>query len=489
MDKREREIQKKFNRSILWLSLVDFAVVLGGTALSVCGRRLENSTFQLLGLLLMAASLGAYMFFIRRLAAQRTAALEALKQPAEPGGPGGPESVSVEGMKPDWLLVMGYPSDTLYQLLPGREQFHFVRLGWGFLGDKSYDRMLLPGMSDGYIRSEMEKGFSVDFSAVESLHITFKRCVSTDQDNVGIFELHTGGQRKRFIILRREGYADSPAAIQGFFEPVSAVLTADEERYQQELADQQALEEDMARRAERRDPEKVKQFKFVPYVLCGLSLIVGLFWRVGGAPYNLFAWAAVILGIAPVLLVCLFPSYFSVGQALTRRRGEKSPLPDTVDLFFPILVCNYFPILGAAADFNILDWRRLVVYLVLAGVAAALLMTRGIHIRGIWWMRLLLVLVAGAFSMGPIVEVNYLLDYGAVEHQGAILQNKHIVTGKMTFYDLDFDELEEPVHVPKDVYDSVEPGDTMVIITFPGALRLPYVEVWTLQEWRAWSSG
>ena len=46
------------------------------------------------------------------------------------------------------LLVMGYPSDTIYQLISGQREYHFVRLGWSSLGTKSFDRILSQELSD-----------------------------------------------------------------------------------------------------------------------------------------------------------------------------------------------------------------------------------------------------------------------------------------------------------------------------------------------------
>ena len=487
MNEREKEQIKRNRKRMRILLGVCMLAALGAAALMAFGARRENGVIMFAAMLLMAASLAVQIVGTRRMN-------EHLEQEAEQALDEVETMIaSVEtdplapGAAPSDLIVMGYPTDVLYQVVPGPQELHFVRLGWGEgLSDKAIDRLLEPGGSDADIRAQMEKGFSVPWRDIEQVDVTFKRCVSTQTANFGIFSLHSGGKRKRFILLSRDEALDTPERIRAFFAPASGAYTADTKKYdraQDELREDRefaALQEEPER-----DPALVKKLLLLRLLLPAAQVVVGGAWRFLGVPYNLFAGLLAGLTLLPPLLVALFPRIFSVSMLLELKRGEREAQPGTVDLSYANFVGGFFLMAGAMADFNVQNWLWLLGVTVLFSVVLAMLMTRTLKLRKIWMRRALLTMLLMMLSVGLVLELNYLLDFREPKVERAAIADMYVSGGRSTSYDLVFNGVQEPVSVSKEMYDSLEPGDTVILAEYAGSLGVRYVEAWTVADWNA----
>ena len=189
------------------------------------------------------------MVVSRRAARLRQEALDALEREYAANPDADEETIHIPGEEgSSSLLVMGYPSDTVYQLVSGPSEYHFVKLGWNGLSASSFEKMIPPGLDDAAIRARMEKGLSIPKSEVESIELTMKHCVSTQLPNDGIFTLRSGGKKRKFIVLRPDEPA-TPEALRAFFADVSGRLTVDTARYEKN----EALREEIRELSE--DPE------------------------------------------------------------------------------------------------------------------------------------------------------------------------------------------------------------------------------------------
>lgn len=482
MRKKENGAARK--RSLHWLLyLAGGLMMVGGIVLARSGNLQDDQWLRFGGILLMLASLAVVTLGVRRYEEdseqeleQMLDELESEEADAEPLTP---------GAAPPDLFVMGYPSDVKYQVVPGERELHFVRLGWGeLLSEKAIDRLLEPGLTDAEIRAAMEKGFSVPWREIESVDVTFKRCVSTQLENFGIFSLRTGGRRRRFILLSRDETWDTPERLRAFFAPAAGVYTADTKRRDAQKDAQHERREAAALRAETQNPALLKKLRLLGYALPALAVLTGLVWRFLPVPYDLFSAICVALALLPMALVAAWPRWFSVSAMLELRQGEEKLVPNTVDLTTAVIAGGIFPMLGGFADFNVLNWGWLVGVAALFALVMTLLMTRGLTLKKLWLRRALIWLMLSMFSIGAVLEVNYLLDYCEPAAEEAVITDKSVSGGRSTSYDLCFAG-DRSYSVTKEDFDALEVGDTVMLVEHRGALGVRYVDVWMMADWYA----
>ena len=117
---------------------------------------------------------------------------------------------------------------------------------------------------------------------------------------------------------------------------------------------------------------------------------------------------------------------------------------------------------------------------------AAFLLTRsGKGIRKVWVVRLMIAILFMMFSAGIIVETNFLLDRSEPAAERLAISDMHVSTGRSTSYVLEFEKGGETfsLDVEPQLYDRVQPGDTVYVVTNRGAFGIEYATVWTVDEW------
>lgn len=481
---RKKENGAKQKRSPHWLLYLAGGLMMAvGGVLVRSGNLQDQPWLRFGGILLILASLAVMTLGVRRSEAdteqeleQMLDELEAAEADAEPLAP---------GAAPPDLIVMGYPSDVKYQVVPGERELHFVRLGWGdLLSEKAIDRLLEPGLTDAEIRAAMEKGFSVPWREIESVDVTFKRCVSTQLENFGIFSLRNGGKRRRFILLSRDETWDTPERLRAFFAPAAGAYSADTRRHDAQKDARHERREAAALRSERPDPAKLKTLRRISYAVQAVTVVTGLAWRMLDVPYVPFAVAAVAFALLPVVLAAALPRWFSVGSMLELRQSEEDLAPGTVDLTTAIIIGGALPMLGGLADFNVLNWGWMLGVAAAFGFVMMLVITRGIKLPRPWLRRAQVWLVLSVFSVGTVLEVNYLLDFREPAAEEAVITDKSVSGGRSTSYDLCFAG-DRSYSVTKEDFDALEVGDTVMLVEHRGALGVRYVDVWTTEDWYA----
>ena len=384
------------------------------------------------------------------------------------------------------LLVMGYPSDTIYQLISGQREYHFVRLGWSSLGTKSFDRILSPELSDEEIRAQMEKGFSIPKAEVDALEITMKNCISTQLPNDGIFTLDSGGKKRKFILLRLDEPA-TPAAMRDFFSDVSGKLTIDTAGYEKEEAIRQEIRELSEDPDTRPDPARVKRLRPLAVVLTVLPWLCFAAWRLLDLPYRPMAALQVLLALFPLALTIALPRECSINEALRMRSNDSEKArPGTVDMTYPILLSLAPLMIASLRDFNVRGWiPQLIEGAVLGAILTMLMTRRSKGIRKIWLARVLLTIVFMMFCDGLLLETNFLLDRREPMAEQMQIADMHATSGRFPRYTLAFEKDGKTLSldVESRLYDSVQPGDTVYVVTNRGALGIAYDTVQTVDEW------
>lgn len=490
MDEKRTEIEKQYQKRTRPMMLLMIPLDLAALVLLAYGARIHRAggspLMQFLGYLLLVAIGAAWIIVTRRAARLRQEALDALEREYAANPDADEERIHIPGESgSSSLLVMGYPSDTIYQLISGPGEYHFVKLGWGGLNAASFEKMLPPGLDDAAIRARMEKGLSVPKSEVEGIDLTMKHCVSTQLPNDGIFTLRSGGKKRKFIVLRPDEPA-TPEALRAFFADVSGRLTVDAARYEKNQALLEEIREVTEEAEEAPNPDKVKKLRFLTYALCVLPFLNFAVWRYLDVPYRPFAALQVILALIPTLLGIVLPRYFSLNKFLKLNDHDPDARPGTVDLSLPIMVSMFPLLLGALVDFNIMKWTPLIIAVVVFSLLVSFLLTRnGKGIRKVWAVRLLLAFLFMMFSAGIILETNFLLDRSEPAAERLAISDMHVSSGRTTSYVLEFEKGGKTLSldVEPELYDRVQPGDTVYVVTNHGAFGIEYATVWTVDEW------
>ena len=490
MDEKRTEIEKQYHKRLRPMTLLSIPLDLAALVLTAYGARIhrEGGTplLQFAGFLLLIAVSVAWVIVSRRVARLRQEALDALEREYAANPDAEEETIHIPGEEgSSSLLVMGYPSDTVYQLVSGPSEYHFVKLGWNGLSASSFEKMIPPGLDDAAVRARMEKGLSVPKSEVEGIDLTMKHCVSTQLPNDGIFTLRSGGKKRKFIVLRPDEPA-SPETLRAFFSDVSGRFTMDTARYEKNEALLEEIREISEDPETAPDPAKTKKLRILTYVLCVLPFLNFAVWRYLDVPYRPFAALQVILALIPTLLGVVLPRYFSLNKFLKLNDHDPDARPGTVDLSFPIMLSMFPLMLGALADFNVVKWVPLIIAMVVFSLLAAFLLTRsGKGIRKVWVVRLMIAILFMMFSAGIILETNFLLDRSEPTAERLAISDMHVSSGRSTSYVLEFEKGGETfsLDVEPELYDRVQPGDTVYVVTNRGAFGIEYATVWTVDEW------
>ena len=490
MDEKRTEIEKQYHKRLRPMTLLSIPLDLAALVLTAYGARIhrEGGTplLQFAGFLLLIAVSVAWVVVSRRAARLRQEALDALEREYAANPDADEETMHIPGEEgSSSLLVMGYPSDTVYQLVSGPSEYHFVKLGWNGLSASSFEKMIPPGLDDAAIRARMEKGLSIPKSEVESIELTMKHCVSTQLPNDGIFTLRSGGKKRKFIVLRADESV-SPETLRAFFSDVSGRFTMDTSRYEKAEALREEIRELNDDPETAPDPDKVKKLRPFAVALCVVPWLCYAVWRFLDVPYRPMAALQILLALLPVVLTLALPRVCSIHGAVKLRNDDPDVRPGTVDMTSPILFSAAPLILGALSDFNFLDYGRLLIPAGVFGVLLALLITRnGKGVRRIWLARVLLALMLSGLGMGLIAETNFLLDRSEPTAERLAISDMHVSSGRSTSYELEFEKGGETfsLDVEPQLYDRVQPGDTVYVVTNRGAFGIEYATVWTVDEW------
>lgn len=374
------------------------------------------------------------------------------------------------------LIVMGFPSDVIYQLISGPEEYHFVRIGWSRLSPRARERKIPTGGSDAKIRAAMKKGFSVPKREVESLKITMKHCVSADALNSGSLTLRAGGRTRRFILLN-EFLADlTPRELQTFFSDVSGVLTLDRRRYDDERA---RLEEIREREREQGGAlPKTVQNRLLAVQISAFVLPVLLFalWRTRVLPSTPCIIALMVLGLLPYALILRFPRYFSANEIFQLRDTDPELKPGTADLTVSAVLPGLMLSVGEFNDYTTLSSLAvLIAPAVILGAAGTALLTRE-HpgARKLWLVRLITFVILAAASVGYLLECNALFDRSEPQIRSIPITEKVERGHELT---LSVDGEEHTFVISRPYFREVEVGDPVTVAIRQGALGIRYGEI------------
>lgn len=411
----------------------------------------------------------------------------------EDDGTDGSHYLDLEDEHPAFLVVMGFPSDTIYQLIRGERQYHFVKLGWGEMNVSWAEKLIDPRGSDAEIAARMKKGYSISKADIQHVSLKFCRCVSTQQPNLGSLKLDTTDGKKSFILLDVQELM--PEDVQDFFSDLRSVTEVDTRALEREAQEGAAVQEELEQIRVGHDPEKARRLKPLGTILIILAVIIEGAWVFLDVPYLLFSILSVVLFLAPFVLVLVKPAYFTMLDLGSRKKAEKYKENGivTVDVFAPVLIAAMGLALRSLVDFNILNWSALLIAMGVFSLALTLVMYFGYRdIKGKPGQAVLLFVLLMMFSCGFVVQMNYLLDFGEPDVAYTEVLDKRISTSSKSpdsyLLTVSVDEQKQELQAPPDLYDVTEIGDDVIITTYSGAFGIRYADVWSVDEWEAYQT-
>lgn len=411
----------------------------------------------------------------------------------EDDGTDGTQYLELNAEHPAFLIAMGFPSDTIYQVIRGERQYHFVKIGWGDINVSWPEKLIDPCGSDAEIAARMKKGYSIHKTDIQHVSLKFRRCVSTQQPNLGSLKLDTTDGKKSFILL--DVLEMTPQDVQDFFADLRSVTDVDERALEREAQEDAAAQEDVEQLRADYDPEKARRRKPLGTILIVLAVVIESAWLFLDVPYLLFSILSIVLFLVPFVLVLVQPAYFTLLDLGGRKKAEKYRENGivTVDVFIPVIIAALGLEFRSLMDFNILNWLVLLIALgVFSLVLTLVLYFCYRDIKGKPGQAAMLFVILMLFSFGFVVQVNYLLDFKEPDVGYTEVLDKHISTSSKLpdsyLLTVSVDGQEQELQAPPELYDGTEIGDEVIITTYHGAFGIRYADVWGVDEWEAYQT-
>ena len=209
--------------------------------------------------------------------------------------------------------------------------------------------------------------------------------------------------------------------------------------------------------------------------ICTLATIVGLSWMFLDVPYRLFAWLALVPVPLLLFLHYLFPNEVTLAE-------EKKFAHGRVMVFFALLISPFPLMLRTYHDFNIIKYDNLII--IAGGLFVLLLlqayaMSEECRKRKIQLITIAFPLIVYCFS--AVILLNAFLDHSSKVEEAVYVQNMRITSGRSSInYYLDVvteDEETYSLKVTNTFYKRSEIGDSVNILFYQGAFKIPFAEV------------
>lgn len=229
-------------------------------------------------------------------------------------------------------------------------------------------------------------------------------------------------------------------------------------------------------RLARQTPELRKKLWF----LGGTANVFGMLsgWITMSSGYRwpwLNAMCLLCLAGALILYFC-YPAYFTILEG-RRRYGDKK----SVFGLYPVVILVPVMLIGAAmARCHVFGWWKAWLIGAVAVIALTILLWKFAPEFRDPGEFIGFVLVGTIFSAGPVLAVNYLLDFAPVQEIRTEVVDSDISSGRggtsyYLYVDLTGEEIKLPV--PRSTYEEYQVGDRVTVDMHNGALGIPYAEI------------
>lgn len=369
------------------------------------------------------------------------------------------------------LLAMSCPSGRIYQVFRGPSHYVFIHVGNELAGIKE-DQLLrhTPSLLEAQERSK--KNYAIAKSDVQSVVLKFGTNASTKIPNTGELVLRGGGKKRTFILVGSDATADTIR----FFDDVADRVQVDEKRLQRYQNQQNKVQQHEAVlqefQRERTTPERSRKMKTVRTILLTVEIIVAVLFATIATPYLLLSVLNLLLFAAAVALLCCFPADFDLSESNDKRYTQ------SVNNLMLLLVPLFPLAIRSLLDFNPLQWGKAFVFAAVLGAAViALLLWRSKPLRRQKGFVILLAILLIAFCLGPVLQLNNLLDVREPEFFCGEVIDMHISHSKTTSYNVDVqlpDGRELDLQTYPELYETLTVGGDAWVAICPGGLGISH---------------
>ncbi len=185
---------------------------------------------------------------------------------------------------------------------------------------------------------------------------------------------------------------------------------------------------------------------------------------------------AVILAVQPWATLALVSRFHGLIRVDERKNDVRPNVAFAIIL--PGLALAFLSLRGP----HTLHWRSAIWLPVVVGLALVGFARTVDRSQKAKWSMFGLFVVSLFYGYGSVVELNTVFDNSQATIYSVPVVSKHVTHGKSTNYNLrlaagELATEETQVSVPRELYESVQPGDSVCVVLRAGALRIPWYRV------------
>lgn len=472
---------------VLWRTILFGGLELVMMALMIFAQtRMEDPWKGVLQLVVLLGMALGWFFFNRKAEKEEEERFDQ-EMEVQNEGLGYDETLSDDAYKPvPYLFLLHSASGSIYQLLRGQNQYHFIKVG-GELSGIREERILEHFTSDVQIQELDTKHFSVNKAEIVQFQFEPKHCVSTQLPNCGTVTF-VAPKKKRYILLDDEL---SPEKVETFFYDLKDRMVIDTQKREKQKMNAEQEQQIGAWRRGRQNSETFKKLKALQTALVIISIVAALNLLIFALPsYEISVLICLFCYVVAFVLTLVFPAYVSLVK--TSAESIKNNRAKCISMLAPFLISGAALMLSCFRNFNFLSWERLALITVGVGIVLTAILvcfTREVKKKIIEQFSLFFVL--SLFSVGVVGELNYLLDFRTAFIEDATIVDKYVSSGSKSADEERFVVKTESgeeweLAVSTELYDALETGDDVDVLTCQGAFGIPYADVYfdgELDDW------
>lgn len=283
----------------------------------------------------------------------------------------------------------------------------------------------------------------------------------------------------------------SPEEVETFFYDLKDRMVIDTQKREKQKMNAEQEQQIGAWRRERQNSETFKKLKALQTALVIISIVAALNLLIFALPsYEISVLICLFCYVVAFVLTLVFPAYVSLVK--TSAESIKNNRAKCISMLAPFLISGAALMLSCFRNFNFLSWERLALITVGVGIVLTAILvcfTREVKKKIIEQFSLFFVL--SLFSVGVVGELNYLLDFRTAFIEDATIVDKYVSSGSKSADEERFVVKTESgeeweLAVSTELYDALETGDDVDVLTCQGAFGIPYADVYfdgELDDW------
>ena len=367
------------------------------------------------------------------------------------------------------LFLLQPHTSKIYQVFSTQQEYLFWQIGSS--GSGIHQDELLTAVPDKVLRKEKAgRWFSIPKQKIRRVALRLDAPKDAKVENQGAVVIHAE-KRYKFLLLP----ANTKDQVDAFFHDVSGRVDTSNIELSQKMERERREKEDQWLSAAELDPKRFRRLMGISTVVTIVGIVysfmslIDMLWE----PYRVFSIVAIFSYATMIVITLVFPKYFSADRFVFTH--DQQIQQRSIGMLVPLLTCSVASMIEV---FNTAYISEFIFFTVGSFVALALI--------GLFFWRtnltgiLLVILFLGSYGM--LHQVNDRFDFYAPDQEYVEIVDKykdHSRYGgdsyRFLVYNQEGDELLPEVSYQ--YWSSKTEGDTVLLVTFHGALGLRNVMV------------